>query len=175
MQILDVIGESGVATPTHGTSVLDDWYCIAGYIRNIYSCVGDRWFFFYINNQWGGYERPSMAWHIYVIMILTYMQPQTSIICYLILTYMKYQTAVVSGVNGRCYLAVDFENKWTLCLTFVCSKHTGHWCETYSSFCGQLNLNVMVSGVNSTAYRLPKWFQPARNFQCLSLVLVTKN
>ena len=23
--------------------------------------------------------------------------------------------------------------------------------------------------------RLPKWFQPARNFQCLSLVLVTKN
>ena len=23
--------------------------------------------------------------------------------------------------------------------------------------------------------RLPKWFQPARNFQCLSLVLVTMN
>ena len=29
--------------------------------------------------------------------------------------------------------------------------------------------------LTSWRYRLPKWFQPARNFQCLSLVLVTKN
>ena len=31
-------------------------------------------------------------------------------------------------------------------------------------------------GMNDIAtYRLPKWFQPAPNFQCLSLVLGTKN
>ena len=45
VQIPNVIGENGVATPTHSTSVIDDWYCIAGYIRNIHSCVGDPWFF----------------------------------------------------------------------------------------------------------------------------------
>ena len=63
------IGESGVATPTQGTSVHDDWYCIASCIRNItyISSVGDRFFcfFFHIDNQGGGYERPSMAWHIW--------------------------------------------------------------------------------------------------------------
>ena len=43
------IGESGVATPTQGTSVHDDWYCIASCIRNItyISCAGDRFFCFF--------------------------------------------------------------------------------------------------------------------------------
>ena len=73
MQILDVIGESGVATPTQGTSVHDDWlvlYCKLHQKHNIHSCVGERYFlfffyFFHIDNQGGGYERPSMAWHIW--------------------------------------------------------------------------------------------------------------
>ena len=32
-----------------------------------------------------------------------------------------------------------------------------------------------VAGGTVNTHRLPKWFQPVRNFQCLSLVLVTKN
>ena len=68
VQILDVIGESGVATPIQGTSVHDDWYCIAGYIRNItyihvwvIAVVFFVFFSSHIDNQGGGFERPSMA------------------------------------------------------------------------------------------------------------------
>ena len=42
--------------------------------------------------------------------------------------------------------------------------------KTMNSFQREREKHIKVCG-----HRLPKWFQPARNFQCLSLVLVTKN
>ena len=111
------------------------WHCsLVGHVRSRLSCLQSKFVLTFL--------LVGLAiLHDFMIVIKRYIR---------ILTDIKFQTAFVSGVNGRCYLAVYFENKWTLCLTFVCSKYIGHWYETYCSLCGHFNLNVIVSGL----YRL---------------------